>query len=309
MVKLLLNSYATPEENLAFEAWYFEQFTEPTLRLWVNPTSVILGKHQNAAAQADLLACNELQVPVLRRISGGGTVFHDPGNVNFSFFRFADERNPIDYHENLKIIRGALAELGYEVMENERHDLYLGEYKISGNAQHHSKNKVLHHGTLLYDTDTDQLRKVIHHPEGKYVDKAVKSKRSPVCNLRSRRDVGEPDQFYQQLGDALSELLDSTAEQWLPSLPDATVSKYYDPEWNLGYGPKYTFFGQHEGADFEISVSRGGVIENIECDSQEWGELLSPLKGQKHWPDVIMVALESSGMSKPMAQSLLRALF
>lgn len=290
-MQFILKEFSTPAANLAFEEWLFKSFETPTLRLWRNPTSVVVGKHQNALSQADVLACESLKIPVLRRISGGGTVFHDMGNVNFSFFRFVDPDNPIDYHQNLEIISKSLARIGFNVTENERHDLYCGDFKVSGNAQHHSKNKVLHHGTLLYDTDTTVLKQVIHHPEGKYIDKAVKSKRSPVINLRKVNDIGTADAFYSRLADSLSQRFPITKIS--DPLPEELLEKYTDPDWNLGYGPKYTLCSKWGDSTLEIEVQRGGIIEAVRSTDESLDTSLQVLVGCAHRPAEARAALPS----------------
>ena len=123
---ILANSLNSPEENLSFEEYYFNVFEEDTLRIWRNPASVIIGKHQNAFSEANLNFCHQNQIPIVRRISGGGTVFHDLGNINFSFFRFVEKGNQINYSENLQMVSDVLRSMGFRVHQSQRHDLFIG---------------------------------------------------------------------------------------------------------------------------------------------------------------------------------------
>jgi lipoate-protein ligase A len=260
------NTYSTAEENLAFEAAYFESFTEETLRIWRNPNAVILGKHQNAYAEVNLSFCKENNIPILRRISGGGTVFHDLGNINFSFYRFVDKTNQIRYDDNLKIITHSLRRLGYDLLVNERHDIYAGEFKISGNAQHVSRGRALHHGTILYNSDMEMLRGSIKKKYGKITDKSVKSFRSKVKNLRDDLNLGTNEEFFEKLYNSISEFGNKRSV----SIEIKNHLKQYQTDtWNLKYGPKFQFESFEPDCPFTITVCRGGKIGMIESEHSE----------------------------------------
>lgn len=260
------NTYSTAEENLAFEAAYFESFTEETLRIWRNPNAVILGKHQNAYSEVNLSFCKEKSIPILRRISGGGTVFHDLGNINFSFYRFVDKTNQIRYNDNLKIITHSLRKLGYNLLVNERHDIYSGEFKISGNAQHVSRGRALHHGTILYNSDMEMLRGSIRKKYGKITDKSVKSFQSQVKNLRDDLNLGTNEEFFKKLCNSISEF----GNKRTISIEIKNHLKQYQTEtWNFNYGPKFQFESYEPDCPFKITVSRGGQIELFESDHSE----------------------------------------
>lgn len=261
MDRMLLDILHLPTcaENLAYEEWYFAQFERETLRLWVNPRSVVVGKHQNALSECHFHFCRTHHIPIVRRISGGGTVYHDPGNVNFSFFRWVQKEKMIDYDRSLNMIHKALQSLGYPVEMNERHDLFLEGQKISGNAQHLKKGRSLHHGTLLYDADLDLLRSSIKRPSGVFEDKAVRSVRSPINNLRSYKDLGDTPSFLQKLHATLIEL--NFEEAALPlereALNDAIKERYDSDDWNFGYSPHYVFRNAYKAFTVELEVERG----------------------------------------------------
>ncbi|NQV52999.1 MAG: lipoate--protein ligase [Flavobacteriales bacterium] len=315
MDRMLLDILHLPTcaENLAYEEWYFTQFEQESLRLWVNPHAVVVGKHQNALSECNFHFCHEHRIPIVRRISGGGTVYHDPGNVNFSFFRWVQKEKMIDYDRSLNMIHKALQTLGYPVEMNERHDLFLEGKKISGNAQHLKKGRSLHHGTLLYDADLNLLRSSIKRTSGVFEDKAVRSVRSPISNLRAYKDLGDTPAFLQKLHAALIDL--DFEEGALPlerELLDVAIDERYDSDdWNFGYSPHYVFRNEHKTFTVALEVERGGIIQNAEI--RHTGESMESIErqllGQKHHYAVVEAVLSAAELAPEDTRSLLTALF
>jgi lipoate-protein ligase A len=264
---ILANSLNSPEENLSFEEYYFNVFEEDTLRIWRNPASVIIGKHQNAFSEANLNFCHQNQIPIIRRISGGGTVFHDLGNINFSFFRFVEKGNQINYSENLKMVSDVLGSMGFRVLQSERHDLFIGETKISGNAQHVSKGRALHHGTILYDSDMQLLSNSIKRQYGHFEDKSVKSVRSKVSNLKHFIDFGTSSEFYERL---VQTFIDHYTLQTATFRQNEVNPKYYASIWNFGYGPKFTLTCNEKNHYLILEIDRGGQINTVESNHEDW---------------------------------------
>lgn len=288
-MRLLLNSFDDPHENLAFEEQYFKSFDQDTLRLWINPKSVVCGKHQIALKECNIYYCDQRSIPVIRRLSGGGTVFHDPGNINFSFFKKLNAGNEIDYTKNLKVITSALNQLGFKVSISPRHDLFLNEFKVSGNAQHVSKGKALHHGTLLYDAKIKEMSPAIKRRSGTFTDKSVPSVRSKVMNLRDAKDVGNSSEFLRMLAGALSKSMEIDSSRY--HVDKALLDKYRKDEWNFGYGPKYVFKNELSDAEFSLTVDRGGIITGINSNSESIRNDLSRLIGMMHTPSEVLKEL------------------
>ena len=146
-----------PYFNLAAEEYLLKSKNEDYFMLWRNEPSIVVGKHQNALAEIDLLYAREKGFKVARRISGGGTVFHDLGNLNFSFISNGEEGKLINYRKYATPIVEVLGMLGIEATFSKRDDILIEGMKISGNASHVYKQRVLHHGTLLFSSDLSDL--------------------------------------------------------------------------------------------------------------------------------------------------------
>lgn len=233
--------------HLATESYFLHEFDGDVLMIWRSKDAVVCGKHQNACGEANYKFCEEKGIKIARRLSGGGTVFHDLGNVNFTFVKNLTEgmERAVDYKRYLEPVRAVLRTLGIETTYSKRDDLLLQEIKISGNAQHiYQKGlKGLHHGTLLYDADLQSLGRAIHS-DGEYEGKSVPSNRSDVTNIREWHDIGQTESFIEQLlvgfesyfGTSFGEL----SPEELLRCEQISREKFSQDSWILGYSPRYT---------------------------------------------------------------------
>jgi lipoate-protein ligase A len=183
---LLFSTSTSPTFNLATEEYLFAERQDDLLFLYVNEPSVIIGCNQAIRNEVDLEFCSENNIQIVRRLSGGGAVYHDLGNLNFCFIsnKTAGESSLND--EFLKPIIAILTELGIPVEIGKRKDLWLDRiYKISGTASHVTKNRELHHGTLLYDTNLEMLEETLSSKKKDESAKAISSVPSKVKNLRT----------------------------------------------------------------------------------------------------------------------------
>ena len=175
-----------PFRNLATEDWLFRYglSEQPILLLYVNDPCVVIGRGQNPWRECDIELLEQHNIPLLRRQSGGGTVFHDRGNLNFSFLMPKALYNKT---QHLTVIQQALASLNIAVEINERHDLIAWHNtqwcKLSGSAFRERKDTAFHHGTLLVDSNLHTLRSGLSDTDYTVSGKGVASVKSPVCNL------------------------------------------------------------------------------------------------------------------------------
>lgn len=260
-----------PQFNLAAEEHVLKSFTDDVFMLWRNEPSVIVGKHQNTLAEINLDFIREKQVKVVRRLSGGGAVFHDLGNLNFTFIMNGDEGNLVDFRKFTKPILDVLLKLGIEAKFEGRNDLTIEGKKFSGNAEHVYKNRVLHHGTLLFSSQMADLSEALKVNPLKYQDKAVKSVRSRVTNisehLKQQMDV---EAFRDLIMQHIVEVYpDCAAYDYstddLNKINHLRKTKYSTWDWNFGYSPKYMLEKMVKttggNVEFHLNVEKGLISE------------------------------------------------
>ena len=172
-----------PYLNLAIEEYIFENAKEETFILWQNNPCIVIGKNQNPYAEINIPLAKQRKIDVVRRITGGGAVYHDLGNLNYSFVS-PTHKNGIDFAYFTAPIIKALKSIGVECTLSGRNDLVLSDgRKISGNAQFSRGGRVLHHGTLLYNSNLDVLDELLSVDPEKLQSKAVRSARARVSNI------------------------------------------------------------------------------------------------------------------------------
>lgn len=237
----IIDTTTDPYWNLAAEEYILSRFSVPVFRLWRNSDAIIVGRYQNAFAEIDRSFVEEHSIPVVRRMTGGGAVFHDLGNVNYSFFNFSEESTCGGNFT--KIIMQALAGLGLEVTSSGRNDLLLDGKKISGTAVCKQGDRVLQHGTLLFDAQMGRLAGALKPRPEKFEGKGVKSVRSRVTNI-SEYIAGQmtADEFFDHMSRILPEAeLYSYTEEDLQAIEALRQDKYATYQWNFGKSPSYNF--------------------------------------------------------------------
>lgn len=232
-----------PEWNLALEEYVFSCMPRDKeyLILWQNDNAVIIGRHQNTLAEIDESYVRQQGIRVVRRLSGGGAVYHDLGNLNFSFIVDA-EGSQVDLERFCLRIALALGELGLNARLDGRNDILAEGCKISGNAQYMKEGRVMHHGTLLFDSDLSVLAKALKPDPEKIKAKGVKSVRSRVANIR---DLLKQDMTLEQFREHLARhLLGAEAMRYeltqkdLAEIEAIRARRYGTWEWNYGASPR-----------------------------------------------------------------------
>jgi lipoate-protein ligase A len=173
-----------PYYNLACEEYLLRNSEDDIFMLWQNQPVVVIGQNQNMYAEVNLEYTEPRGIVVARRITGGGAVYHDLGNVNYSFITSKEKAQVLDFAYFTEPIIRALASMGVEAVLSGRNDLLADGAKFSGNAQYATKDRILHHGTLLFDSDLSVLAKTLKPDEEKLRSKAIPSVRSRVTNLK-----------------------------------------------------------------------------------------------------------------------------
>ena len=193
-MQIIYSTSNSPSFNLAAEEFLFSERQDDLLFLYVNNPSVIIGSNQAIRNEVDLEFCALHEIQVIRRMSGGGAVYHDEGNLNYCFISNKMANKPVLGSDFILPIVEVLSALGVPVTIGKRKDVWLtGEYKISGTASHIGKMRELHHGTLLYDANLDALENALRSKSVDATIKAITSVRSTVKNLRDW--FGEQGQF------------------------------------------------------------------------------------------------------------------
>ena len=237
---LIVDTTTDPAWNLAAEEYLLTQRSEPFFRLWRNVDSVIIGRHQNAYAEIDLDYVERQGIPVIRRMTGGGAVFHDLGNVNYSFFDLRDRRFT-------DVVLEALKGLGVTAHCSGRNDLVLEDgRKFSGTAVCKHHGRMLEHGTLLFDASVARLSAALRPRPEKFTGKAVQSVRSRVVNLSSQLDSPlSTETFIDYLARHIGEALGGTpyhyTEADLAAIGRLRDERFGNRQWNFGASPASRF--------------------------------------------------------------------
>lgn len=264
-MKGLISKSRSPQFNLALEEYLFDTRREgDLLLLYVNDPSVIVGRSQNVFEEVYVKRCQADRVPVVRRMTGGGAVFHDAGNLNFCFMRDYEPGRFGSYDDFLQPVISLLRKAGVPVEKRNNSDLACGGCKISGNAQTVRKGRILHHGTLLFDADLDRLRRYLRQDSGRYQSKSVKSVRSQVVNLSDYGAASAQD-FAERFLDAFCEEEDRLVltERDLETVLDLQRDKYETWWWNFGKSPAFTAVDRvvFNGRHFDVCCHvKGGIV-------------------------------------------------
>lgn len=307
------NNAHDPAFNQAFEEYVFERVAseETILMLWRNAPAVVCGCYQNAFAEVDMLRAAERGVAVIRRISGGGTVYHDLGNVNYSVIAPAD--GEVDYARFIAPVVEALNDLGVPAAMNRTCDIAVNGLKVSGSAQKTAKGRVLHHGTLLYDTDLKALHALADGRRGKFASKGIQSTPWPVANMRAHlKDAPDTAEFAARLRDRLAGNAETLRldESALSEIRKLAAEKYETWDWTFARSPAFscetdfTMNGARVGLSY---AARRGVIETIAFDAARpvLNEAARRLTGQRLEIEDIYASLEGLDGLETLYRALL----
>lgn len=294
--------------NLALEQHIFEQFPrdETYLMLWQNSSSVIVGKHQNTLEEVNVSFVCQQQIPVVRRLSGGGAVYHDLGNLNYTFIAEGKRGGTLDFSTFCQPLIQAVSALGVHAELTGRNDVTVDGRKFSGTAQYCRDGRIMHHGTILYQSDFTMLEKALAISPDRILSKGTRSVRSRVTNLRDHLPVPVPlEEFWEILRKKLTAGQKCSRGHFTSDDLEAAErlrrSKYATWEWNWGSSPPCTIRRERRvegcGTIQVFLVLERGQIESCRFFGDFFGEGASPqllkrLQGCKLEYQALLRALE-----------------
>lgn len=230
--------------NMAVEEYVFTHFSDDIFMLWRNEPAIIVGLFQNSLAEINLDYVKEKNIKVVRRLTGGGAVFHDLQNLNFTFVESNSKGNFRTFTQPIiEVLNG----IGVDARFEGRNDLMIDGRKFSGNAQCVNNGRMLHHGTLLFDTAMTDMSNALKVNPLKFEDKAVKSVRKRVTNISEH--LKSPMTVLQFADLIMKHIMETRANgqpyeftsEDLVAIKKLRDEKYSTWEWNFGHSPKYSF--------------------------------------------------------------------
>ena len=274
------NGITDPALNLALEEHCYRTLDprRDYVLFYINQPSIIIGNHQNPFQEINFDFAKQKQIRLVRRISGGGTVYHDPGNLNFSFITGFNEEM-LDYFKRLlQPILGSLDRLGVPAKLDKKNNILVEGRKISGNSQHTNMRRMLSHGTLLFEADLDVLHKVLAPKQDIIHSRAVASRRSDVTNISNhlRRPLNM-EAFLASLSAEISDAFGQlqayrvTTGDW-DAVYRLAEEKYRSWDWTFGRTPEFSAIHRFkfDAADVDAHILvRRGIIEDIQFAAHE----------------------------------------
>lgn len=286
-----------PYYNLACEEYLLKNYDEDFFFLYINQDSLVVGKHQNTLAEINLDRVNEENIPVVRRLSGGGTVYHDFGNLNYCLIKKGERGKLVDFKGYSSPIIQALQKLGVNAKFEGKSDLTIDGKKFSGNASHVYKNKVLQHGTMLFSSDLKRLNHLLKVNPLKFKDRGVRSIRSRVTNiseyLSSPISISDfADNVIHEFGLTYPNSNKFTfSDEDIAAIENLKTDKFESWEWNFGYSPNYKFekicnYPSGKILEIEMQIEKG-VITEIDISgncikTEDFNLFLETIKGSNH---------------------------
>ncbi|MBI9012050.1 MAG: lipoate--protein ligase [Clostridiales bacterium] len=259
-MKIVLNENTSLSFNMAAEEYMMKHFEDDIFMLWRATSSILIGKNQNALAEINYDYVKENKIDVVRRLSGGGTVFCDLGNTNFAFI-VTDSTSFSDFRKFTLPILEVLKKLGVNAEFSGRNDLTIEGKKFSGNAQYKYKDRLLHHGTLLFSSDIGNLAKSINPPKIKLESKGVTSVKSRVTNIKAHlEDDIDILKFRELINEHINETVENASfykftSEDIKAITEIEENRFKTWDWNYGNSPKYK--------GYQTKKFTGGIVETF----------------------------------------------
>jgi lipoyltransferase and lipoate-protein ligase len=262
---------------MALEEYCFRKLIhhDKVFILWRNEPSIILGKFQNTLEEINMSYVRENGIHVVRRISGGGAVYHDYNNLNYTIISNEEKGFEFDFKSFAEPVMETLESLGVKVHLSDRNDILINGKKISGNAQAYIRGRIMHHGCLLFNSKLNVLSRALEASKDEFESKGVKSVRSSVDNiyphLAEKITIEEfADCILQQMKLRFPDMKEYTlSDDELAEVEMISNDKFSSWDWNFGNSPKYTIKRRTGFAASELLVCadiKNSIIENIKFD-------------------------------------------
>ena len=310
---LLINTSTDPAFNLALEELLAAEYGQEFFMLWRNANAIIVGRNQNTAAEIDADAVRELGVKVVRRVTGGGAVYHDLGNINYTVARDGRILGQASFAECAGPVVAALKRMGIPAEFSGRNDIIVADRKISGSARSVVGSRTLFHGTMLFDVNLGILGRVLKPDESKIRAKGIKSVRARVMNLKELFPAWSVDDFHASLEKALMEELGLSSvspipEEFVRRAEALADRRYRTWEWNYGSAYPYEFNRKQRfsGGSVEISAKiENNRVAALTLRGDFFGdapaeELASQLVGCLFRPDAVRQRLAGIALERYM---------
>ncbi len=268
----IVNNSHDPYFNMAVEEYllYELEIGDHYLTLWQNRPTVVVGRNQNTWDEVNLDFIKENNMAVVRRLTGGGAVYHDQGNLNFTFIFKNQKSGKYDFAGFMAPVVNTLKRLGLPAAIDGRNDITVYGKKVSGNAQYRQKDRVIHHGTLLFDVNLDNLENSLKVSHDKLAKRGVSSVRSRVINIRELLSSPmEIDEFKALIKETLMVAFGTDQGDYqltpadLRQIKELKKDKYETWDWNFGTSPSYNIkkTGNFAWGKLEILLNvQNGVI-------------------------------------------------
>lgn len=271
-----------PYYNLALEQYVFDRLPRENsyFLLWQNANSLIVGKHQNTAEEINVAFVREHGIRVARRMSGGGAVYHDLGNLNYTIITDATDMERLNLHAFCVPLVNTLRRIGVAAEITGRNDVTINGAKCSGSSQYIKHGRIMHHGCLLFDSDLSMVAGALKVPPDKIESKGLKSVRSRVTNIRphisTEMDISGFKELLKQYmfeNELKTYELTEADELEINRLREEQYSTW---DWNFGYSPQYSIRKNRRvencgRIEFSMNVARGGTITDFTCHGDYFG--------------------------------------
>ncbi len=306
----IINKSSKPDYNIALEEYAFKNLKhhDKIFILWINEPAIIVGKNQNTLEEINAEYVKEKGIHVIRRISGGGAVYHDHNNLNYTIISNEEKGVDFDFETFSEPVIQTLGDLGVEAEFTGRNDLVIDGKKFCGNAQAYLPGRIMHHGCLLFDVDLSVLSKALEPPKDIVESRSVKSVRSVVNNilpnLPEKISVDEfADKLLEHMKEKFPEMVEyQFSEKELEEIEALRASKFGTWEWNYGNSPKYGIDRQSRYKAGKIQLLadiKKSVIEDIRIYGTFFGnnsnisEVEKLLRGVRYVDEDVRNALSS----------------